>query len=273
MMLLNHQELPLTQSMHSAMSALRTLKPLVLCLTNLVTMDLVANALLALGAAPLMSAEESELEELVQMASAVYINIGTLDSTFLRHCDRAIAFSRQYGKPIVLDPVGAGASNIRTTSAKKILPEATIVRGNASEIIALASQKTDAQTLGVESRHSVMEAKNAALMLSTRFKNTVVVSGKEDFIVSDLRQKSWFFGSDLMPLITGMGCSLTAVIAAFRALIPDSFHAASLAVAYFSLCGSLAAKQNQQPGSFRASFIDALYAADFNKMQEFCDAV
>lgn len=248
-----------------ALDQLRATKPLILCLTNHVTMDFMANCLLSLGAAPIMSEDQRELEALVSMSHAVNINIGTLNADFIERADIVIALAKQYNKPIVLDPVGAGATTLRTLSARSIMVAADIIRGNASEIMALLDDAS--KTLGVESSHHVNDATHHAIQLAQQQDCTVVVSGANDFVTNGCQEEFLGFGSLLMPLITGMGCTLTAVIAAFKAVITDPYEAARMAAAYYSLCGSLAAKKTDKPGSFRSLFIDELYTADFASMR------
>ncbi|NNM59169.1 MAG: hydroxyethylthiazole kinase [Legionellales bacterium] len=253
----------LTQ-LETAITNLRQLKPLVLCLTNYVTMDLMANSLLALGASPLMSVCDDELEELIKIAQVVTINIGTLDHDFIARCQKAIDYAAQHNKPIILDPVGAGASKMRTQHAREFLGHANIIRGNASEINALLDDLS--LTRGVDTSHSVEQTKDKAHQLAVGYQCTVVISGKEDFITDGKRETSLSFGSPLMPLVTGMGCTLTAIIAAFRAVITDEFEAAKLATSFVGLCGNLAHLKSTAPGSFRTTFIDELYKADFELM-------
>jgi hydroxyethylthiazole kinase len=240
-----------------AHAQIKSQKPIVLCLTNTVTMDFMANCLLALGAAPIMSCDDAEFEELINISHAVNINIGTLDTAFITRCETAIDLCKQFQKPIILDPVGAGASNIRTKAARQFMRHADIIRGNASEIMALIDDGVS--TAGVESSQTTNVAKTSALELAAQLNTTVVVSGAEDYITDGKRNVSLLYGSSLMPYVTGMGCALTAVTAAFRAVICDSFEAAQLATAYFGMCGELAASETQLPGSFRTAFIDALY--------------
>lgn len=244
---------------------LRDIKPLVLNITNYVTMDFMTNSLLALGCAPIMSVCNEELKELIKIAHAVNINIGTLDHAFIERCHLACSLAEEYQKPVALDPVGAGASLIRTNTALSLLKYASIVRGNASEIMALAHESS--KTLGVESTNTTQQAKDAAIELAKQYGSTIVVSGPSDFITDESSQEEMSYGSPLMPLITGMGCTLTVVIAAFSAIVPNPFDAAFLATLYFTLCGQLAATESAQPGSFRSAFIDALYQADFSKMR------
>ena len=257
--------------LETTIKQLRQLKPLVLCLTNHVTMDFMANCLLSLGAAPIMSQDARELEELVRISHVVNLNIGTLDREFIERTNTTALLAQKYKKPIILDPVGAGASHIRTAASRSLIEHADIVRGNASEIMALLDNAH--KTLGVESTHMVSDAAKSAAILARNHQCIVVVSGERDIVTDGLREESLCFGSALMPLVTGMGCTLTAVIAAFRAVIPNSFKAAQLATAYFSLCGSLVARKTDKPGSFRTLFIDELYSADFIAMRDIPHAI
>lgn len=248
-------------------------KPIILCLTNTVTVQFVANCLLALGAAPIMSHSAEEMKELVKISSAININIGTLDDNFIRLAELCAATAKRYGKPITLDPVGSGASNIRTETSVALLKYADIVKGNASEILSLGSKIHG--TLGVESTNKVSEAYGSAVSMAKHNDVVVVVSGENDLVVGYKDENSKHisenyinFGSPLMPLITGMGCSLAAVIAAFSAIVPSRFEAAELATSYFGLCGSIAQTKTNKPGTFLTLFIDELYSPDFPKMRD-----
>lgn len=256
--------------LEKAVTQLQFKKPLVLCLTNHVTMDFMANCLLSLGAAPIMTQDIRELDELVSICHAVNVNIGTLDMSFMERAHAAVSLAQRYNKPIVLDPVGAGATQIRTTSSRELMKSAAIIRGNASEILALGDNIH--KTLGVESTHQVSDAISSARALASNLECTIVVSGEEDFITNGNHEKHLTFGSSLMPLVTGMGCALTAVIAAFQAITTDSYQAACFGTAYFSLCGSLAETKATTPGSFRSLFLDELYRADFVDMRVIINA-
>lgn len=246
------------------LALVREQKPLVLCLTNHVTMDLMANALLCLGAAPIMSEDQRELNELIQISHALYLNIGTLEPAFMERAVHAATLAKQLKKPIILDPVGAGATTIRTKASLTLLPFTNIVRGNASEIISL-NQSVNA-TLGVEATHAVMDAQNDASHLAKTHQNTVVVSGPKDYVTNGYDEIFLPFGSSLMPFVTGMGCTLTAVIAAFHAIEPTSFIAAREATRYFGLCGQVAAMKTSSPGHFRTLFLDELYQCNLDAM-------
>lgn len=256
----------LDKLIHS-LGLLQQKRPLILCLTNYVTVEFVANSLLAIRASPIMSEELEELEKLIQISHALSINIGTLTQEFITKAKFACAIAKKYNKPIILDPVGAGASNIRTQAANDLLPFADIVRGNASEILAIFDSSNHA--LGVDSAHQVTEAMQIAKFLALKNNCVVVVSGEQDFITDGKQEQILHFGADLMPLVTGMGCSLTAIITAFRAVIPDSFEAAKLATAYFGLSGQVTEKFCKAPGTFKSSFIDHLYQPKWDEIKNY----
>lgn len=250
------------EQIKSSISHLRDKKPLILCLTNYVTMDFMANSLLALGAAPLMSESIEEIEELVSISHALYINIGTLNSMFMERAVFAAQIAKSLKKPIILDPVGAGASRLRTAASLQLLPMANIVRGNASEIISLSD--TRGSTKGVESIHPVERAMTIGNNLAKDLDQVIIISGPEDFITNGHKTKILPYGSHLMTLITGMGCTMTAVIAAFITNNSNHFQAATYATAYFGLCGQLAHQQSTVPGSFKEAFINNLFHPDWN---------
>lgn len=256
-------------TIEKALCQLRQEKPLILNLTNLVTMDFIANCLLALGASPIMSICEAEIEELVCMSSAIYINMGTVNAAFISLSEKAIQFSEKYNKPIVLDPVGAGATRIRTQTAKMIAPFANMIRGNASEILALGGEACE--TKGVDSTHQTDSAKESANRLACHYQSTIVVSGAIDFVTDGLRVSQVAQGSALMQKVTGMGCALTAVMAAFKAVVDDPFEAGLVSAYYFALCGEVAALHHNNLGSFKSAFLDQLHNPDFECMKERLD--
>ena len=251
--------------MEQAISAIRKRKPLILNLTNYVTMEFMANSLLALGAAPLMSHCNEELCELIDIADAININIGTLDSQFITRIQSALTYAKRNNKPLILDPVGAGASKIRTRIAREFLSQIDIVRGNASEINALVNDNE--KTLGVESLSTTEQTEETAILLAKKYGLTVIVSGPTDFISNGKEKITLTSGSPLMALVTGMGCTLTAVIATFNAVMADAYEASKTAVLYYGLCGTLAAQKTKTPGSFSKRFIDELYKADTHAMR------
>lgn len=249
-------------SIQSTLTQLKKTKPLILCLTNYVTMDFMANSLLALGASPLMSESIEEIEELVTISQAIYINIGTLNELFMERALLAAHIANTLNKPVILDPVGAGASKLRTNAALQLLPLADIIRGNASEIIALSGAQ--GTTKGVEASDPVSKAIHSAHVLAQKYHRVIVISGQEDFITNGKQEQSLTYGSDLMPLITGMGCTMTAVLSAFVACNPNHFQAAVQATAFFGLCGQVTHQHAKAPATFRQAFIDNLFHPDWD---------
>lgn len=242
----------------NSLQRLRQSQPLILNITNLVTMDFIANGLLALGASPIMTQAEEELEALVRLSSCVVINLGTLNAPFLSLANQACALANQYHKPLVLDPVGAGATPYRTQAALTLMKQHQfqIIRANASEIAAISG--ADVMTKGVDSAIQTHEAIDAAQSLAYASHTVLCVSGETDYIVDASRLETCHHGSPLMPKVTGTGCLLSAVVAAFHAVEPDPFQAAFIATYYYALCGEQAAKQAHAPGHFKPYFIDAL---------------
>lgn len=247
------------------LQGLRNTKPIILNLTNYVTMDFVANCLLALGASPIMSICREETEELIHIAHSLYINMGTLDNHWIEHAKEACQLAKKHQKPIILDPVGSGASALRTNLFRELLSYVSIVRGNASEILSYNSGEK--LSGGIDAVHTIDEAKIIATYLANQYDCAVVISGATDYITNGKKEMSIPYGSSLMPLVTGMGCALTAVITAFRSVIDDNREASILGASYFGLCGALAETKAQHPGSFRMHFIDALHQADFKELR------
>jgi hydroxyethylthiazole kinase len=250
--------------MHQHISRLLTKikqeKPLVLNITNYVTMDFIANGLLSLGASPVMSMSAYEAEDLLQLAKTVVINLGTLNEEFLSLCDMICAKANTLNKPIILDPVGAGASLYRTQAAKRLIEhyQLAIIRGNASEISALST--ASATTKGVDSHLESRNIVEDATQFSHANRIVLTISGKTDVIIDC--DKIYYFdgGSQLMPSITGTGCLLSAVVGAFHAVEDDRFIAASAATTFYGQCGENASIGTVGPGSFKSKFLDALYA-------------
>ena len=247
--------------------------PLVHSITNYVVMNVTANALLAAHASPLMAHAPEELDDLTDIDSALVLNIGTLDAPWLESMELAGKLMRAKGKPVVLDPVGAGASRLRTEASLRLLDmvRPQIVRGNASEIMALAAEIRRAERLpspvdspstkGVDSLNDSREAVDSARLLAERFACVVSISGERDFITDGKRTLMVEGGSALMPLVTGMGCSASAVTGAYAACAAP-LVAAAAAMAVFASAGTKAAEKASGPGSFLPHFLDALYTVD-----------
>ena len=247
--------------------------PLVHSITNFVVMNVTANALLAAHASPLMSHAAEEMDDLTDIDSALVLNIGTLDPAWLESMELAGKLMRSKGKPVVLDPVGAGASRLRTEASLRLMDmvRPQIVRGNASEIMALAAEMRRAERLpspaassstkGVDSLNDSREAVDSASFLAARFGCVVSISGERDFVTDGETVLMVEGGSPLMPLVTGMGCSASAVTGAYAACAAP-LTAAAAAMAVFASAGEKAGKLSKGPGSFLPRFLDELYGVD-----------
>ena len=247
---------------------LRLAKPLVHNLTNYVVMNTTANALLALGASPVMAHAEEELEEFVAMAGAVVINIGTLDAGWIAAYRKAAAYAKQYQKPLVLDPVGAGATRLRTATCLELLGQGglSLVRGNASEIASLAG--TAGATKGVDSTLSSIGMEGHAQALINQYSVTVCISGAEDYVFgAGGIAYELAGGNPMLPLVTGMGCTATALCGAFMAVNPNVAQAAAHAMAVMNLASEQAAQTATGPGNLQAHLFNALHALNAHAIE------
>jgi hydroxyethylthiazole kinase len=241
---------------------IREKSPLVHNITNFVVMNNTANALLALGASPVMAHAEEEVEDMVSIAGALVINIGTLNPSWVAAMKQAMLKAREKGVPVVFDPVGAGATPYRSRTVTGLLSAATpaVIRGNASEINALVF--SGAKTKGVDSTVSSDSAAGSARSLSGIYGCVVSLSGETDYIVQGQDLARVLNGHPLMPRVTGLGCTATALIAAFATVNPSAFAAAAHAMAVMGIAGEIAARLARGPGSFQTHFLDALYNLD-----------
>jgi hydroxyethylthiazole kinase len=242
-------------------TAIRVKAPLVHNVTNWVVMDLTANALLALGASPVMAHAIDEVEEMTALAGAVVLNMGTLDKSWVASMMAALAAARKHDKPVVFDPVGAGATRLRTETARRVVNArgVSVVRGNASEIAALAGAA--GRTKGVDSLDKSLEVADVAEGLLPLC-DVVVISGEKDVVVNRDRRSVLSNGCAMMTRVTGMGCTATALIGAFLAVQPDRFLAPAHAMAVMGIAGELARDISAGPGSLRMHFLDALHNLD-----------
>ena len=250
------------------LNQIRQSNPVVHNITNWVVMPITANMLLALGASPIMAHAEEETAEIAQLSQALVLNIGTLDQSWIDAMAVAQKAALTTGIPIIFDPVGAGASRYRTETAKKILAQGvTLIRGNASEIMAL--ENTQIKTKGVDSTQTSHEALSAAQFIAKKYQCTVVVSGKTDLIVNQDQYITLDYGTPLLTKVVGMGCTLTAIIAAFLSVNSNPLCAAMHAVALFGLLGELSEQQATGPGSFYTRLLDNLYTLKQTDLEPF----
>jgi hydroxyethylthiazole kinase len=239
--------------------------PVVHNITNYVVMEPTANALLALGASPVMAHAPEEMGEIVGIASALVLNIGTLSSPWIESMHRAGTEAGARGIPVVLDPVGAGASSLRTRTAMALLERVrpAIVRGNASEILTLAGEQGG--TRGVDSSSRAEEAEAPAASLARSGGAVVSVSGAMDVITDGSRWMRIHLDTPLMSRVTGMGCTASAVTGALAAVNPDPLEAAAHAMAIMGVAGRMASADAPAggrplgPGGFLPAFHDALF--------------
>ncbi|HEJ84203.1 MAG TPA: hydroxyethylthiazole kinase [Desulfobacteraceae bacterium] len=244
------------------LETVRTKKPLIHNITNFVVMNYTANALLACGASPVMAHAPEEVEEMVSFAGALVLNIGTLSTSWVDAMLIAGKKANELKIPIILDPVGSGATRLRTESAKRLINElsVSVIRGNASEVLSLARE--GARTKGVDSIHRVDEAEAAALALARDLDATLAITGPVDLITDGKRVCRVLNGHELMGFVTGTGCTATALIGAFLSVDREPVNATATALAYFGLAGERAAAHSEGPGSFQIALLDALFRMD-----------
>lgn len=243
-----------SSSPSTVLADLRETPPLVQCITNAVVTNFTANALLALGASPAMCDIPGEAGLFAGIAGGVLVNLGTPTAEQRDAAREAVAV----GTPWVLDPVAVGALPIRTALAHELLEaRSAVVRGNASEILALAGAGAGGR--GVDSTHSPEAALDAARALAVRTGGTVAVSGPVDLVVDADRVARVSGGSVLLTRVTGGGCALGAAMAALLA-VTDGFTAATTASAIWAVASERAEATSSGPGSFAVAFLDALAA-------------
>ncbi|MFO7553594.1 MAG: hydroxyethylthiazole kinase [Desulfobacterales bacterium] len=252
------------------LAAVRKQKPLIHNITNYVVMNYTANALLAMGASPVMAHASNEVEEMVSFAGALVLNIGTLTDDWIASMIKAGKKASESKIPIILDPVGSGATSLRTGAAKRIIRETrvSVIRGNASEILSL--RQDDSKTKGVDSIHSVETAAGPAKILAGELESVLAVTGPTDLITDGIQVIQVSNGHPLMGYVTGTGCAATVTIAAFLSVDRDPVSATATALAFFGLAGEVAAKNASAPGSFMIAMLDALYTITPEELMRNC---
>jgi hydroxyethylthiazole kinase len=248
------------------LAAIRERKPLVHQITNFVVMNETANATLALGALPVMAHAVQEVAEMASAASALVLNIGTLSDEWVEAMLLAGHAANRAGVPVVLDPVGAGATAYRTETARHLLKDLDIavVRGNSAEIATLAGHA--AEIRGVEAVGSAPGpelAQEAARALGC----VTAVTGPVDHVSDGERVLAIANGHELLATVTGTGCMSTAITGCFLGVRPDDpLEAAAEALVVFGVAGEDAARKAKRPGSFHVALYDALYDLDPTKL-------
>ncbi len=250
-----------TDDVITILERLRTRHPLVHCLTNHVVKNFTANTLLALGAAPAMVEHADEAAEFAAMADALLVNLGTLDEPQIAAIRRAIPSANHARKPWVLDPVAVGPLTVRTQFAREILAlRPSLIRGNASEIIALIGQTSRGR--GVDSGDNSETALAAAQTLATITGGAVLVTGAIDYATDGTKTIACSNGHPLMTRVTGIGCAQGAIAAACTAVADNPLAAAVAAATLMGVAGGLAARVSTRPGTFATALLDALDQLD-----------
>ena len=247
----------------TTLRTLREQKPLVHQITNYVVMNETVNATLALGALPVMAHAQEEVEEMARLASALVLNIGTLSEHWVEAMLLAGGTASARGVPVVLDPVGAGATEYRTATARRILDVVgvTVLRGNPGEVATLVG--AEAEVRGVESIGAGMEPAELAREAARRLGVVASVTGPVDHVSDGERVLAVSNGHELLATVTGTGCASSALTGCFLAAKPDApLEAAAEALAAFGVAAEDAAAKAGGPGTFHALLYDALYALD-----------
>jgi len=242
-----------------AFNNVRKQNPLVHNITNLVVTNITANALLAVGASPVMANAPEEVAEMAGIASALVLNIGTLETSLIESMIIAGQAANRKGIPVLLDPVGAGATSMRTKSAMRILNDVkiNILRGNASEISIIGG--FGGEVKGVDSAGSHEDLGRKAAVIARQFGTVVAITGATDFISDGKRIGQVNNGHKWLTAITGSGCMASAVMGAFAAVQSDCFMAAVSALSCYGTAAELAAPRAAGPGSFQVALFDSLY--------------
>lgn len=257
----------------------RRISPLVHCITNYVTVNDCANVLLACGASPVMADDEREAEEIVSISSALVINIGTLNERTIPSMFKAGKKANELGLPVILDPVGAGASSLRTATAMDLMKEINfaVIRGNISEITAIAGGESrtrgvDASDPGLMDGDLPGEAIRRIMDLREKTGAVITVTGQKDLVVGEKNVYTVSNGCPMMSKVSGTGCMLSAVTGAFCAAFPsDRALAAASAAAMFGAAGELAFEKLTGSGggtsSYRSYIIDEVSGMTAGKMR------
>ncbi len=246
----------------TTLATLRERRPLVHSITNYVVMNETANAVLALGALPVMAHAAEEVAEMVGLAGALVLNIGTLEEAWVDSMLVAGAAANERGVPVVLDPVGAGATRYRTDTAKRILDavDVAVLRGNAGEVATLVG--VEAEVRGVESIGADGDAAELARVAARTLGLVASVTGPVDHVSDGERTIAVANGHELLAAVTGTGCMSTVLTGCFLTAKDDVLEAAAEALVAFGVAGEDAAVGAKGPGSFHVALYDALAALD-----------
>jgi hydroxyethylthiazole kinase len=247
--------------MFQMVNEVREKNPLVHNITNVVVTNFTANGLLAIGASPVMAYAKEEVADMARIAGALVLNIGTLSHDEVESMLIAGKAANEQGVPVVLDPVGAGATTFRTEMSRKILEEVkvSIIRGNAAEVANVAGEKWAIR--GVDAGSGNGSTVELAEKVAEQFGCTVVITGEKDVISNGKTTNTVANGHPLLTKVTGTGCLLSSVIGAFAAIEKDLVKAATTAVSAYGIAAEKAAEitADKGPGSFQIELLDQLF--------------
>ncbi len=254
---------PIAEKTVQLLKKIREHHPLIHQITNFVVMNSTANITLAIGASPIMAHSHEEMEAISGFSSALTLNIGTLTPYWVESMIKAGKEAGKRGVPVILDPVGAGATPLRDEAVRQIIDEVpvTVIRGNASEILSLSSQGKEIKIRGVDSLETVEAVRDNAFHLAHRLGKIIAITGKVDFVTDGHKSIEVHNGHAMFSAVTGTGCGATTAISCFCAVEKekDFLTATAAALGYYGLAGEIAAENSKGPGSFQVALYDALY--------------
>ena len=262
--------------MEKLFNILKSENPLVYSLTNDVTIESVAEIILAAGGSPIMGKEHLEAEELMDICDSLMVNIGTLNVEMAEAIVAAAKLANRYNKPIIVDPVGIGVSDFRRRYSLKFLEEIDIavIKGNATEIKFLYSglettSGVDVDEMDIISEDNIHEYVEMAKALAKKYNTTIMVTGPIDVISDGTTTFLNRSGSPMFEYITGAGCMLGGVLGAVYGTGHTDIKSALLACVYFNAAGEMAEKYEGGPGTFRTKLFDYVYSSDFSDIKEY----
>lgn len=251
----------------SDIQAIKKSSPLVHNITNYVVMESTANGLLAIGASPIMAHAVDEVEDMIQIANSLVLNIGTLSPSWVQAMSLSLKAANSKGIPVIFDPVGIGATPYRTKTTHLLLAhgKVTAIRGNASEVASLTDSHIT--TKGVDSLLNAIDCHDQAKALALKNKCMVWMSGATDVITDGKLSILVHNGHPFMSKVTGMGCMATAITGAFLAINADILLGCAHAAISMGVAGEIAFTNCKGPGSFKLEFLDALYNLSLDQIE------
>ena len=257
------EKMSIVNSVCDDLKMIREKRPLVQSITNFVVMNETANALLCIGALPIMSHAKEEVEEMVSMTNALVLNIGTLTPDWVDSMILAGRRANEKGIPVILDPVGAGATKLRTDSCKRIMDNVkiSVLRGNSAEVSALIGLSSEIR--GVESISAAESAYGTSQQAAEKLGCVVAITGQVDVVSDGKRTVKIRNGHHMLGKVVGTGCISNVIIASFTGVDSDTFIAAIGGLMAFGIAGEIAVLDaDAKPGTFHVKLYDTLYALD-----------